>query len=187
MTSINFKSPELWACAVRVVLHCQSLHPYLGIHFKNCNLVTRSTEQRSMRSLSLVGKQLKNAWVTDDGHKLSLLLVKSSISLSFSWLLTLRQPLAATGKQQRSCWLSDPVCFEFSCTYRDGFSQWYAVVIRSSSCTEPWKAIQVFPVPLPRQEQLCYSKSIRLWMDLQGWPLFPSKFEPSFSSLAIYD
>ena len=52
--------------------------------------------------------------------------MKSSTSANFGWLLTLRLPPVPTGKQQRSRWLSDPVFFEFSYTYPDGFSQGYA-------------------------------------------------------------
>lgn len=80
------------------------------------------------------------------------------------WLtVNLETASSSTGKQQRSHWLADLVYFEFSVsyTYPDDFSWGYAVAFRSSPFTESWKAVQVFPAPLPRQEQLCNGKSIR--------------------------
>lgn len=97
----------------------------------------------------------------------------------------------------RSNWeatrISNLVCFEFLYIYADVSQPVISVVFRSSSFTEPWKAVCVFPAPFPGKNRCVIANlsgiQLLLVQDLQGWPIFPSKFEVSLFSLfpvAIY-
>lgn len=162
------------------MLQCQSLHPYLGIHLKNSNLVTGNVEQRSVRPSSLVKKKTQNAWGTDNGMNTVYLTCENS----WGWRLTLRQPLVPPGKQQRPCCpFGSGLLWVLVESYPEAVSRCCAAAFRSLSLTESWEVEQVSRAPLPG-EKSCVTADLLdvqllLLPDLQRWLMLPNKFKAS--------
>lgn len=136
------------------MLHYRSLYPYLAIHFKL--YCANKGAQSSVSSGKSSSKMLE--WQTMAINFLFYLW--SSTSASFGWLLTLRPLPVPIGKQQRSH--IDPVVLSSAILTQMVLARG---MLQKFIIYRILKTIQVFPCPFPRQEQLCNSKSIRLWVD----------------------